>query len=74
MKPRYYVTTWDTDKREFTPQKGLRVGPWSKWGLRKAIRALRDIGYACDYSSKGSGDPSVRIERLEPDEKPGGPA
>lgn len=65
-KPRYYIWTWDTDKQSFTPQAGVRCGPWSKWGLRRAIRRLREMGYPCDYSSKGSGDPSVKIERVEP--------
>lgn len=45
MKNRYYVHTWDPDTKEFTPQNGVRVGPWSKWGLRKALRSLQDMGY-----------------------------
>jgi hypothetical protein len=66
MKPRYYVTTWDADKGEYTPQKGVRTGPWSLWGLRKAILALRSMGYSADYDGKTLyGDPSVRIERSD---------
>jgi hypothetical protein len=64
-RTRYYVETWDTDKQEFTPQICVRKGPYSKWGLRKAIRKLRAMGYPCNYSSRGGrggdGDPSVSI-------------
>ena len=63
MKPRYYIYTWDYEKEELTPQKGVRCGPYSLFGLRKAIRKLRAIGYPCDYSSKHGGDPSVSIRR-----------
>ena len=42
---RYYVETWDPDRQTWTPQKGVRKGPYSKWGLRRALRALRDMGY-----------------------------
>lgn len=58
MKPRYYVTTWDTDKQQFTPQKGVRKGPYSLFGLRKALRALRGMGYSADRS-----DHAVLVER-----------
>jgi len=58
MKPRYYVLTWDTDKQDFTPQKGVRTGPYSLWGLRKALRKLQQLGY-----SAGKGDASVLVER-----------
>lgn len=67
MKPRYYVYTWDTNSQSWTPQSGVKSGPWSLWGLRRAILRLRAMGYPCDYSSKDirSGDPSVRIIRQE---------
>lgn len=42
---RYEVLTWDSDRQEFTPQIGVRRGPYSKWGLRRALRKLRDMGY-----------------------------
>lgn len=45
MKPRYYVYTWDTNKQDFTPQSGVRCGPYSLFGLRKALRALQGYGY-----------------------------
>jgi hypothetical protein len=58
VRHRYYVTTWDTDKQAFTPQKGVRKGPYSLWGLRKAMRKLQDMGYPCHR-----GDNAVLIER-----------
>ncbi len=59
MKPRYRVTTWDTDKQQFTPQKGVRSGRYSLFGLRKALRKLRNLGY--DTSRHGAS--SVLVER-----------
>lgn len=44
-KPRYEVLTYDIDTGEFTPQQALRRAPWSKWGLRRALRRLRTMGY-----------------------------
>jgi hypothetical protein len=41
----YYVTTWDTYREDFTPQQGVRTGPYSLFGLRGAIRKLQDMGY-----------------------------
>lgn len=54
----YEVLTWDMDKQKFTPQQGVRRGPWSKWGLRKALRALQQIG----YDTHRSGAPSVLVQ------------
>ena len=63
-RPRYYVTTYDHDRGEFTPQCGVRSGPYKLFALRKALRALRDLGYDTDYKSvDGEGAPSVRVER-----------
>jgi hypothetical protein len=70
VKPRYYVRTWDYQRQTFTPQAGVRSGPYSQFGLRRALRALRGMGYAarrlprrvasgCD----DCGDPSVLVER-----------
>lgn len=47
-KPRYYITTWDTDKEDFTPQRGVRKGPYTLFGLRQALRKLRTMGYDAD--------------------------
>lgn len=55
---RYYVTTWDMDRQEFTPQSGVRTGPYSLFGLRKATCKLRELGYAADR-----GDNYVYVER-----------
>ena len=56
--PRYYVWTWDTNTQQFTPQGGVRCGPWSLFGLRRALRRLREMGY-----SARKGDPAVLVER-----------
>jgi len=45
MRDRFYVSTWDADKQAFTAQMGVRTGPYSKWGLRKALRKIRGDGY-----------------------------
>lgn len=45
IRKRYYVTTWCTIKQTFTPQQGVRTGPYTLFGLRLAIRALRELGY-----------------------------
>jgi hypothetical protein len=58
MRPRYYVTTWDTDKQDYTPQIGCRTGPYSIFGLRKALRRLRDLGYSADRD-----DPAIFVYR-----------
>lgn len=63
MTIRYYVTTWDTDKQKFTPQRGVRTGPLSKWGLRRALRKLRGFGY-----SASRGDSSVLVESVKLDD------
>lgn len=54
---RYYVRTWDTNKQTFTPQKGVRVGPYKLFALRRALRALRSMGY-----DGRKGDNSTLIE------------
>jgi hypothetical protein len=57
-RARYYVLTWDTDRQGFTPQPGVRAGPYTLFGLRKALKALRQLCYPADRS-----DPSVLVER-----------
>lgn len=42
-KPRYYVLTWDPNRGEFTPQRGVRSGPYSLFGLRRALRKLEAL-------------------------------
>lgn len=54
MRPRkhkYFVTTYDGETKAWTPQRGVRTGPWSQFGLRRALRALRDTGYSITKSS-----------------------
>lgn len=57
---RYYVTTWDGDKQKWTPQIGVRRGPHTIGGLRKALRKLRGMG----YGTKKSDGNFVMIECL----------
>jgi hypothetical protein len=45
---RYEVLTWDMDLQQFTPQQGLPPGPFSLFGLRRALRTLRAMGYGAD--------------------------
>jgi len=51
---RYYVTTWDIEKQDFTPQKGVRTGPYTQFGLRKALRKLRQMGYGGNKSDNST--------------------
>ena len=60
-KPRYYLWTWDSDKQDWTPQQGVRCGPWSKWGLRRALRKLRGMGYNARKM-----DPFILVKRIDP--------
>ena len=68
-KKKYRVLTWDTDKQKFTPQFGVRSGPYSLFGIRAAIRKLRTMGYSANrvFSEDHCGwsDPSVLVERIE---------
>lgn len=57
-KPRYYVYTWDTYQQKFTPQAGVRIGPYSLWDLKRALRKLQGMGYTVRR-----GDPAVLVER-----------
>lgn len=57
-RPRYYVTTWCADAQTFTPQIGVRTGPYTMFGLRRALRKLRELGYSADRN-----DPSVYVCR-----------
>lgn len=42
----YDVLTWDTDLQKFTPQTGVRRGPYTLFGTRRALRKLAQMGYA----------------------------
>ena len=55
-KHKYWLTTWDSEAQDFTPQAGVWTGPYTLWGLRRALRALRDTGYQATRS-----DPCVYI-------------
>lgn len=55
---RYYVTTWDEETQSFKPQIGVRTGPYTLFGLRKAFRLLAGMGY-----DTGRDSPCVHVER-----------
>lgn len=59
-KPRYRVLTYDPESGRFTPQLGVRSGPYTLFGLRKALRKLQGMGYAAHR-----GDDSILVERIE---------
>lgn len=66
MKPEYHIETWDSEAQTWSPQPGVRSGPYTLFGLRKAIRKLRKAGYPCNYDGKYGGDPSVKVTRRGP--------
>ena len=55
---RYDVLTWDDSLQQFTPQKGVRRGPYTLFGLRRPLRALREMGYGIRRSCA----PSVLVQ------------
>ena len=57
---RHYVETWDTNKQAFTPQAGVKSGPYSLFGLRRAVKRLRELGYEGRRN-----DPSVYVYSAE---------
>lgn len=59
--PHYRIRTWDIELQRFTPQRGVRSGPYTLFGLRKALRKLRQMGY--EVSRRGGF--SVLVERVE---------
>lgn len=61
-RPKYRILTWDCELQEWTPQAGVRSGPYTLFGLRKAIRQLRALGY-----EGGRQDPSVLVEMYPKD-------
>jgi hypothetical protein len=62
-KPKYEVLTWDTELQKFTPQVGVRRGPYSLWGLKRALRKLQNMGYPCHRNANGN-DHYVLVGRL----------
>lgn len=58
---RYRVTTWDIDRQDYTPQQGVRAGPYTLMGLRRALRQLRALG----LETKRFSGFSVLVERVD---------
>lgn len=55
----YAVLTYSPATHAFTPQRGVARGPYTLFGLRRAVRLLRRLGYECRRN-----DPSVLVMRL----------
>lgn len=62
-RTKYRVLTYDINLGDYTQQRGVRCGPYTLFGLRRALRALRDMGYEC-----GRQDPAVYVERYDYEE------
>jgi hypothetical protein len=57
MPKQYYeVLTRDYEDNKWSPQRGVRKGPYTKWGLRKALKKLQAMGYQATKD-----DPSVLV-------------
>lgn len=72
MTPLYSVSTWDTERQAYTPQRGLTVPSFNITlaQLRQAIRDLRRLGYSAHRFRDSDGnydhnDWSVLIERTD---------
>ena len=57
----YYVYTYDWELGRFTPQIGVRPGPYTIWGVRRALRRLQGLGYDI-----GRDAPSVLVTNTNP--------
>lgn len=55
----YFVLTWDAEAQQWSPQKGVKPGPYTLFGLRKPLRKLAGMGY------DGVDDPSVLVIEAE---------
>ncbi len=67
-KPRYDVLTWDGQLGEYTPQRGVRCRNLTLWGLKRALKALRRMGYSAHYRRDADGghsdnDPVTLVEK-----------
>ena len=58
MRYGYFVLTWDAEEQKFTPQIGVSPGPYTLFGLRSALRILRN----CGYVARGE-DPWILVEK-----------
>lgn len=71
----YFVLTYDPESGGFTPQLGVRSGPYTLFGLREPLRELRGMGYEASRFPRapvkfgngktelvGDGDLSVLVE------------
>lgn len=67
MKRRYRVRTYDATIGEYTPQDGMKMTGLTLWGVRRALRALRCMGYSAHRVGNSrdghDSDPSILVER-----------
>jgi len=70
--PLYSVGTWDAERQDYTPQRGLSVPAFNitLQQLRQALRELRSLGYTCHRRRDSSGsyddnDWAVLVERTD---------
>jgi len=71
---RYYVHTYDWEKEDYTPQKGVSQGPYTLWGLKRALQLLRaKFGYECTRQDSsilvGKWPPATAKQKAEYDAK-----
>lgn len=69
--PLYFVSTWDTDADDYTPQAGMTVPSQyvTLWQLKAALKELRLMGYSCHYRRDPDGghqdnDTSIYVGRV----------
>ena len=60
-EPTYEITTWDMDKQEFTPQRGIQTPAVGQSGLRRSLRAAENFG----YDVRRRGGYSILVERVD---------
>jgi hypothetical protein len=65
----YAVGTFDRDEQAYTPQVGLEWYGLTLWELRRALRALRRMGFQANRCLCSDGthdsDPEVLVERVD---------
>lgn len=63
-QPTYRVRTYDCESGSYTKHSD-ESERLDIHGVRRVLRDLRDhFGYSAEYSSHGSGDPAILVERL----------
>lgn len=69
--PLYSVGTWCTERQAYSPQRGVPSINLTLAGLRRSLRALKQLGYSCHYVRDADGsheycnDEKVMVERTD---------